>query len=69
MAFTFRVNPRRSLIAVSFALDIPSVIPAKAGTQSGKSSGINALWVPAFAGMTEVEFSSILLFHKSNGRF
>jgi hypothetical protein len=36
-----------------WSIDTPSVIPAKAGIQSGKSSAIFVLWVPAFAGMTE----------------
>jgi hypothetical protein len=59
-AFTFQVNLMCLLVAVSFALDSPSVIPAKAGIQSGKSSTINVLWIPAFAGMTEGEFPSLL---------
>jgi hypothetical protein len=32
-----------------------SVIPAKAGTQSGQCNLAHVLWVPAFAGMTEGE--------------
>jgi hypothetical protein len=34
------------------ALDLPSVIPAKAGIHRDSAARADAAWIPAFAGMT-----------------